>query len=72
MRDPNRITKILDQISSIWRKYPDMRLGQLIVNSMRDTKIDPFYIEDETLLELILKFDADCERLKAERLKSNP
>lgn len=26
MRDPKRIDVILQEISAIWRKYPDMRL----------------------------------------------
>ena len=30
MRDQKRIDIILQEISAIWHKYPDMRLGQLI------------------------------------------
>lgn len=31
MRDPARIDKICDIIRDVWKKSPDMRLGQLIV-----------------------------------------
>jgi hypothetical protein len=34
MRDPARLPIILNKIATIWRKYPDLRLGQLIINSM--------------------------------------
>lgn len=32
MRDPERITRILDKVRNLWEKYPDMRLGQLLDN----------------------------------------
>ena len=34
-------------LEKIWNKYPDMRLGQLIVNISRTS--DPFYVEDYDL-----------------------
>ena len=30
MRDINRIRPLLEQIESIWKKYPDLRLTQLL------------------------------------------
>lgn len=30
MRDPDRISRMLELVEEIWRKWPDLRLGQLI------------------------------------------
>lgn len=62
MRDPNRITPMLQLLGALWRKNPDLRLGQLVFyagSCDRDTDrdgncpihragcpADPFYIED--------------------------
>lgn len=32
MRDPERIDRVLRKIRFIWKKYPDMRFGQLMEN----------------------------------------
>lgn len=32
MRDPERIERILRMLESLWKKYPDQRLGQLLGN----------------------------------------
>lgn len=48
-RDPGRINAVLSKIETIWRQYPDMRLGQLLINVCG--KKDLFAIEDEALLE---------------------
>jgi uncharacterized protein YihD (DUF1040 family) len=32
MRDPQRIDRILNLIAVIWRRDPDLRLGQLLYN----------------------------------------
>jgi uncharacterized protein YihD (DUF1040 family) len=31
-RDPKRIPEVLDALKKIWKKYPDQRLGQLLLN----------------------------------------
>ena len=33
MRDAKRIEPIMKVITDIWKKYPDMRLGQLLMNT---------------------------------------
>jgi hypothetical protein len=48
MRDPKRIDVILQQISNIWHKYPDMRLGQLIGNVLEGANL--YYVEDDGLV----------------------
>ena len=53
MRDVNRINPILDRLKTIWRRNPDLRLGQLILNALRDPTL--YYIEDEQLIEILEK-----------------
>jgi len=51
MRKITRIPVILEQIEQIWEKYPDLRLGQLIVNVISDSNpTSLYYIEDEDLI----------------------
>ena len=51
MRDINRIDKILKEIGEVWKKQPDTRLGQLLLNAAEDPVL--YYIEDEELVERI-------------------
>ena len=68
MRDPKRIDIILQEISTIWHKYPDMRLGQLIGNVLEGPSL--YYVEDDSLVKALkdvyegakeaVKFDDDA------------
>jgi len=68
MRDPKRIDVILQEISNIWHKYPDMRLGQLIGNVLEGASL--YYVEDDGLIAALkdmyneakesVKFDDDA------------
>lgn len=49
MRDPARIDRVLAQIAVLWHRYPDLRLGQLLVNAEPRFDVLPFYIEDTDL-----------------------
>ena len=49
MRDSDRIDKILETIREIWKKYPDLRLTQLIGNCFPAG--DNYYREDDELLK---------------------
>lgn len=49
MRDPNRIDGILEQVAEVWRRFPDLRLGQLILNL--DTENRMYMMEDDMLVE---------------------
>lgn len=51
MRDPDRIEKILDSLKKIWKKCPDLRLGQLLLNAARDPQL--YYMEDADLITLL-------------------
>lgn len=73
MRDKNRIPKILNELERIWRANPDFRLGQLIVAGAKPKEPCPevFYVEDEDLLNGLLKFD-NRAKLETEKPKTVP
>ncbi len=52
-RIPQRIPEILEEIKKIWLKYPDLRLGQLILNT--DKELAVYNQEDAVLLEKLRK-----------------
>ena len=56
MRDINRIKPFLEEIEKLWEKVPDWRFGQLIVNVLGTCKKDPFFYEDDEMLELWKEF----------------
>lgn len=50
MRDPKRIRPMLSHLERLWREYPDLRLGQLMMNlAHTGPSLDLFNIEDEDL-----------------------
>ena len=51
MRDPNRIDGVLQEISNIWHKCPDLRLGQLIGNVLEGVSL--YYVEDDGLVNAL-------------------
>tara|TARA_R110002074_G_scaffold402324_1_gene606973 strand:- start:22947 stop:23138 length:192 start_codon:yes stop_codon:yes gene_type:complete len=54
MRDPDRIDPIIDKLRELWKKYPDLRLGQLVKNAIRfspDNESDVFMTEDDVTLK---------------------
>jgi hypothetical protein len=53
MRDPKRIDVDLNRIKKIWKRYPDLRLGQLIGNVISSEYL--YYIEDSDLVSAIEK-----------------
>ena len=63
MRDAKRIDVILQEISNIWHKYPDMRLGQLIGNVLEGTAL--YYVEDDGLVNALKDmYNGDKEQVK--------
>lgn len=50
MRDPQRITRVLQEVALYWIKHPDLRLGQIISNAASRFGGDPFHMEEEELL----------------------
>lgn len=51
MRDINRIDDYLNIIMKIWKKNPDLRFSQLVLNVFTDSSLD-YYIEDDKSLEM--------------------
>ena len=54
MRDPKRIPIVLGEVELFWKQNPDLRLGQLLSILLKPNE-DIFYIEDDVLLERIIK-----------------
>jgi hypothetical protein len=54
MRDPERISVILAKLHILWNMNPDMRLGQLISNVIRDPAL--YYIEDQQLIKIMEEY----------------
>lgn len=54
MRDPNRIPNVLHDVQRVWEAFPDMRLGQLLLNVAEDPAL--YYMEDEELVHRLLEF----------------
>ena len=46
------------QILQTWGKFPELRLGQLISNSM-PKGTDLFYVTDDKLIQLLKDFEAN-------------
>lgn len=60
MRNPKRIDADLNRIKKIWKKYPDLRLGQLISNVISSEYL--YYIEDSDLVSAIEnRYNADID-----------
>jgi hypothetical protein len=47
---------MVELLEQVWKKYPDWRLGQLIINASRDSNgniRDPWFIEDSDMIGLL-------------------
>ena len=58
MRDPKRIRAFCNRLAIIWEMFPDLRFGQLITivfEHFRETNTDPFYVEDQAMINAIEK-----------------
>lgn len=57
MRDPKRIKKFCDQLAEIWESQrPDWRFGQLVVNVFYTMSRDPFFYEEDEMMEYFKKY----------------
>jgi uncharacterized protein YihD (DUF1040 family) len=62
MRDPNRIPDMLSRLQTIWEKYPDLRLGQLITNVFRSEGL--YYLEDDMFIKALEDYYNFVEKTK--------
>lgn len=53
-RPKDRIPLVLARIGTIWTRWPDLRLGQLLVNATGREHL--FYVEDDELLAALDRF----------------
>lgn len=59
MRDIRRIRKFCNRLATAWELLPDWRFGQLIMNifgQMKSEGKDPFFPEDESMIEYIEQY----------------
>jgi len=61
VRNPDRIDIVLEELGKIWRKVPDLRLGQLLWGLVGR---DPFYVEDYDLLREGVKYGVEVDESK--------
>ena len=54
MRDAERIDRILEKIETIWKKNPDLRLFQLLLNYSQTKEFNMLYHVEDNILEDIL------------------
>jgi hypothetical protein len=61
VRDPARIDRIIELLREVWKQYPDMRLGQLIVTALPPGEPCPrvFYAEDDVVEKSLAATVAD-------------
>ena len=52
MRNPDRLEPVLNTILEVWKKNPDLRLCQLILNLVADANT-LYYVEDEVLVKAL-------------------
>lgn len=62
MRDVKRIDKFLKKLGEHWKKVPDWRFGQMMVNVLGALPRDPFFYEEEEMLEEFDKFFKPWEK----------
>lgn len=65
MRDAKRINDVLSVIGTVWIKYPDLRLGQLICNAVPESK-NLYNLEEYELIQYLLNHYKDCFKSEAE------
>lgn len=53
MRDINRIEPFLKDLKEVWKNYPDLRFSQLTDLIFSKCSVDPFFIEDDKMLDII-------------------
>ena len=54
MRSKYRIDITLNELQNIWLDFPDLRLGQLLLNAVSDPEL--YYLEDEELIVKLQEF----------------
>lgn len=54
MRDINRIDEFCTKLAKIWKENcPDWRFGQMMINILNSFDRDPFFYEENVMIEKI-------------------
>jgi hypothetical protein len=61
MRSPERIDKFCNELAEVWKKVPDWRFGQLMVNVLNSLPRDPFFYEEDEMIKEFKDFFAPKE-----------
>ena len=56
MRDIKRIRKFCNRLANAWERVPDWRFGQLMCNILGSMGKDPFFPEDDEMIEFIEEY----------------
>ena len=69
-REPERIGRILASIRAIWTRFPDWRLGQLLINAIPLLESRLFSIEDTITEEKLDEFERKMDEALDKCLKN--
>ncbi len=67
MRDPKRIPEVLNELKGIWSTFPDLRLGQLLLNAARDPLL--YYLEDAELIKVLRDHYSEVKYIEPNKSK---
>lgn len=59
MRNPDRIQSFCNRLANAWRRVPDWRFGQLMMNCLGEMSAagrDPFFPEEDEMINFIEKY----------------
>lgn len=57
MRDIDRIDKFCNDLAEIWKNnVPDWRFGQFMMNVLNSFKTDPWFLEEDEMIEKIRNY----------------
>ena len=67
MRDPKRLDGFYDEVKRIHKEYfPDWRFGQLMTNFFYWLNADPFFPEEDKMLEQLKEYARTHSKWKVE------
>ena len=74
MRDPKRIEDVCSFVRYVWEMVPDLRFGQLVLNVFSELEAkgkNPFYLEDNEMMDFLEEYGAKITRRRAEGEQKN-
>jgi uncharacterized protein YihD (DUF1040 family) len=70
VRDPKKIPEVLARLQKVWEKFPDLRLGQLLVNAVNSDLL--YYKEDKELVDAVEECYAHIAQVNSTTRASTP